>query len=98
MIACVIDDGKHILVNTNDCPFGIAKNTLKRIKNTYPKIDFALVGYTSASLFPHCKIEYSDEQIKEGIQLAKHNGLQTGSTLLRSFNRVSTCYLPVRIL
>ena len=80
---CVIDDGKHILVNTNDCPFGIAKNTLKRIKNTFPKIDFALVGYTSASLFPHCMIDYSDKQIIEGIQLAKRNGLQTGLDTLK---------------
>ena len=80
---CVIDDGKHILVNTNDCPFGISENTLKRIKQTYPKIDFALVGYTPASLFPHCMIDYSDEQIEEGIQSATNRGLESGLNTLK---------------
>ena len=89
---CVIDDGNHILVNTNDCPFGIAENTLKRIKKTYPKIDFAMVGYTSASLFPHCMIDYSDEQIKKGIQSAKNSGLKTALNTLRVLQPIF--YMP----
>ena len=80
---CVIDDGKHILVNTNDCPFGIAEKTLARIKDCYPKIDFALVGYTSASLYPHCMIDYTDKQMKAGVEKAKKSGLLTGLNTLR---------------
>ena len=44
---CVVDDG-YTFVNTNDCPYGISKHTLKVVTDTYPKIDFALAGYTSA--------------------------------------------------
>ena len=29
---CVINDGNHILVNTNDCPYEIAKKTLAEVK------------------------------------------------------------------
>lgn len=80
---CVIDDGRNILVNTNDCPFGIAKNTLHVIKDAYPKIDFALVGYTSASLYPHCMMDYQDSQMKEGIEKAKNAGLSTALNTLK---------------
>ena len=80
---CIIDDGKHILVNTNDCPFGIAQKTLARIKDDYPKIDFALIGYTSASLYPHSMLDYSDKQMKKGIETAKMKGLLTGLDTLK---------------
>lgn len=74
---CVVDDGKSILVNTNDCPYGISKNTLKVVKDTYPKIDFALVGYTSASLYPHCMIDFDKSDMNAGIERAKNSGLST---------------------
>jgi UDP-MurNAc hydroxylase len=89
---CVIDDGQHILVNTNDCPYLIAEKTLKRIKTIYPKIDFALVGYTSASLFPHCMMDYDDEQMATGMERAKRSGLTTGLNTLKLLQ--PTYYLP----
>ncbi|MDC0580886.1 MBL fold metallo-hydrolase [Amylibacter sp.] len=73
---CVVDDGNHILVNTNDCPYGIAKHLLKKIKLKYETIDFALVGYTSASLYPHCMIDY--DQTK--MQLSKAKTMEIGLT------------------
>ena len=79
---CVIDDGEYVLVNTNDCPFKISCNALKTVKIFYPNIDFALVGYTSASLFPHCMMDYSNEEMSEGIQKAKMSGLQSGLSTL----------------
>lgn len=50
----VIDNGKEVIVNTNDCPFELAKVTSKRIKDQYKKIDMLLVGYSGASGYPHC--------------------------------------------
>ena len=79
---CVINDGKNILINTNDCPYVIAKNTLKQIKSIYKNIDFALVGYTSASLYPHCMIDYSKEQLALGKEKAKASGLLTALNTL----------------
>lgn len=80
---CVIDDGEHILVNTNDCPFGIAEATLKKIKKKHKKIDFALVGYTSASLYPHCMMDYDAAQMQAGIEKARDTGLQSGLHTLK---------------
>jgi UDP-MurNAc hydroxylase len=80
---CVIDDGQHIVVNTNDCPYGIAKNTLKRIKKNFPTIDFALVGYTSASLYPHSMIDYSNDEKIAGVEHAKLKGLMSGLNSLK---------------
>jgi UDP-MurNAc hydroxylase len=89
---CVIDDGTHILVNTNDCPFGISKNTLEVIKRNYPKIDFALIGYTSASLYPHCMIDFNQSDMDEGIILAKQSGLSTAIQTLQVLQPDS--YMP----
>jgi UDP-MurNAc hydroxylase len=89
---CVIDDGKNILVNTNDCPFGIAKNTLQVIKDSYPKIDFAVIGYTSASLYPHCMLDFDDLQMHLGIERAKRTGLSTALETLKVLQ--PTHYLP----
>ena len=89
---CVIDDGKHVIVNTNDCPHGIAKNTLKRVKSLYHKIDFALVGYTSASLYPHCMIDYDDTQILHGIEKSKKIGLNSGLSILKDL--APNFYMP----
>jgi UDP-MurNAc hydroxylase len=89
---CVIDDGQHILVNTNDCPYLIAEKTLKRIKTIYPKIDFALVGYTSASLYPHCMMDYNAEQMAVGMERAKLSGLTTGLNTLKLLQ--PAYYLP----
>lgn len=89
---CVIDDGKSILVNTNDCPYGIAKNTLSLVKKAYPKIDFALVGYTSASLYPHCMMNFTESEMEAGIERAKNSGL---STAIQTLNVLQpTHYMP----
>jgi len=51
---CVIDNNKEILVNTNDCPFELAKHPLTTIKSTYRDIDMLLVGYLGAGPYPQC--------------------------------------------
>ncbi len=60
----VIDDGDFCLLNTNDCPFALAKDTLKIVKDIYPKIDFLLVGYGGAGPYPQCFHLTEEEKIK----------------------------------
>ena len=48
----IFDNGKQVIVNTNDCPFDIAKNTASIIKSAYRKIDALLLGYVAASSWP----------------------------------------------
>ena len=80
---CVINDGNHILVNTNDCPYEIAKKTLAEVKKKYKEIDFLLTGYTSASLYPHCMMSYSEDKMINGIKKAKMKGLNSGLGIIK---------------
>ena len=50
----VIDNGKQVIVNTNDCPFSLAETSAAIIKKKYTNIDMLLVGYSSASSYPQC--------------------------------------------
>ena len=43
-----------VLVNTNDCPFELAIDVTKYIKEKYNKIDMLLVGYLGAGPYPQC--------------------------------------------
>ena len=56
----VVSDGEHTLLNTNDCPFELSKETIKSIFKKYKHIDFLLVGYCGAGPYPQCfKLESS---------------------------------------
>lgn len=89
---CVVDDGTSALVNTNDCPYGISKHTLQVVKSAHPKIDFALVGYTSASLYPHCMMDFNQSDMDVGIARAKKSGLSTAIQTLKVLQPDS--YMP----
>ena len=58
----VIDNNQQVIVNTNDCPFPLAKTTASVVKNQYDTIDMLLVGYTSAGPFPQCFIMKDSEK------------------------------------
>ena len=51
---CVIDSGKKVIVNTNDCPFELSKESCIEIKKLYDEIDLLLVGYSGAGPYPQC--------------------------------------------
>ena len=61
---CVIDNGKQVIVNTNDCPFPLAETTAKLVKEQYNKINLLLVGYNSASPYPQC-FELTDKNYEQ---------------------------------
>lgn len=50
----VFDNQNQVIVNTNDCPYDIAKIAASLIKSMYGNIDLLLVGYVAASSWPHC--------------------------------------------
>ncbi|MEX0862880.1 MBL fold metallo-hydrolase [Nitrosopumilus sp.] len=64
----VFDNEKQVIVNTNDCPFDIAKDTASLIKSLYGNIDVLLVGYVAASSWPHCYNLPDDEKHQESIK------------------------------
>jgi UDP-MurNAc hydroxylase len=68
----VFEDSNNVIVNTNDCPYELAEDTLKRIKRKYDKIDLLLTGYQNASPYPQC-FENLDtkEKINEGKKVAQ---------------------------
>ena len=70
----IIDNGKEVIVNTNDCPFPIAEQTALIIKKQYPIIDFLLVGYVKASSYPQCfdldeSVKLQEAEIKQEKKL-----------------------------
>lgn len=46
-------EGKR-LVNTNDCQYELAKGVCDYIVDSYGAVDFAMVGYSSATAYPQC--------------------------------------------
>ncbi len=72
----VFDNEKQVIVNTNDCPFDIAKNTASSIKSIYGDIDVLLVGYVAASSWPHC-YNLSEDEKKEQARQKQYAKLET---------------------
>ena len=64
----VFDNGSQVVVNTNDCPFDIAKTVSAKIKLAYGKIDVILVGYVAASSWPHCYNLSDDDKREQAIK------------------------------
>jgi UDP-MurNAc hydroxylase len=50
----VIDDGRHCVVNVNDCSWALAQRALERVWRQYPRVDLLLVGYSGAGPYPQC--------------------------------------------
>ena len=63
----VIDDGKFVLLNVNDCPFELAKHVIKKkVLKEFNKIDVLFTGYGGAGPYPQCFDNLSkDAKIKE---------------------------------
>lgn len=67
----VFENSKNVIVNTNDCPYELAEDTLKKIKKKYEKIDLLLTGYQNASPYPQCFENLETvEKVNEGKKVA----------------------------
>jgi UDP-MurNAc hydroxylase len=72
---CVINNDEFVVVNTNDCPYPIMTETLELVNEQYSKIDFLMVGYTGASLYPFAMVEYDEAKMKDARDRTKRKGL-----------------------
>jgi len=59
---CVIENGKKVVLNVNDCPFELTHSTVKRIMNIFGKPDLLLFPYNAAGSYPQCFENYSNEE------------------------------------
>lgn len=80
----IIDNEEEVIVNTNDCPFQIAKNTAKLVKLMYPKIDLLLVGYVKASSYPQTFELKEEEKIAES-KIKQEQKLETTKEFINLF-------------
>ena len=71
----VISNNKFVIVNLNDCPYDLAKNTLTNIKKIYDKVDLLLLGYGGAGPYPQCFDNLSYEQKIIAAETKKKNFL-----------------------
>ena len=60
---CVISDGDHVILNTNDCPYDLSRAVIDRVLAKHGNIDLLLVGYAGAGPFPQC-FTFSDDDAK----------------------------------
>lgn len=57
-----IDDGDHVVVNMNDCPYPLAERSMRQIKDRYGEIDLVCHQYSAAQFYPQCMIDYTHEE------------------------------------
>ncbi len=60
----VFDNGKQVIMNTNDCPWEIVKRTAAMAKEIYNRIDVLLMGYITASSWPQCYAMPEEDKIE----------------------------------
>ncbi|HWB11579.1 MAG TPA: MBL fold metallo-hydrolase [Pirellulales bacterium] len=78
----VIDDGNHVVVNVNDCPFELAKNSMAAIKEQYPHIDVLLTGYSGAGPYPQCFPRLSSAERDQAAAEKKSQFLEQGQNFV----------------
>jgi UDP-MurNAc hydroxylase len=69
---CVLEDGKSVLVNTNDCPLDLARSVLPKILNTYGPPDLLLASYGGAGPYPQCFSNFTDAKKLAEANARKH--------------------------
>jgi len=80
----VFDNKKQVIVNTNDCPWDIAKDTAHTVKSLYGEIDVLLVGYVAASSWPHC-YTMPEQEKKDASRLKEKTKLATTKNYIELF-------------
>lgn len=86
---CALSDGKFTLVNTNDCPFGLARQSIQRLKARYPKIDLLMVGYGSAGPYPQC-FSMPLQEMHDAAEAKKERFLQAAMGFVRQLKPIVT--------
>lgn len=79
---CVIDDGRHVLMNVNDCPFALAQSVLPGVLEQYGRIDLLLTGYAGAGPYPQCFTNLSDEEKSRKAAKKRSQFLEQGKNFV----------------
>ena len=88
----IIDDGKNVLMNVNDCPIELAQSTFKDIKKQYEKINILLTGYGGAGPYPQC---FENLNLKEKITAAQLKEKQFLNQAIKYIDEIKPdYYLP----
>lgn len=88
----VIDDGKKVLLNVNDCPFELAQSTFKDIKKQYKKIDLLFTGYGGAGPYPQCFENLNLDEKKAAAKFKENQFLKQAIKFINEFK--PNYYLP----
>ena len=78
----VIDDGRHVALNVNDCPFDLAQASLALVKQMYTNIDLLLTGYSGAGPYPQCFPQLSPAERDRAAAAKKHQFLHQGERFI----------------
>ena len=81
---CIIENHDNVILNTNDSPYMLSFETIKLIQSKYNSVDFMLVGYTGASLYPFSMIDYTHEKMIEAKDTTKIKGLNQAFNFIKS--------------
>jgi len=83
---CLINDGKHTFVNTNDNFIENIESELHKIKNEYGDIDFLANIYTSASCYPQTTLSLSEEEYEKEKNRVTKWCYDRSATLIKALN------------
>lgn len=79
---CVIDDGEHVLVNVNDCPYDLSVEAVEEIKNKYDHVDLLLCGFGGAGPYPQCFSSLTKDELKNAIEWKKNHFFSQGESFI----------------
>ena len=83
---CLINDGKHTFVNTNDNFIENIESELHKIKEEYGDIDFLANVYTSASCYPQTTLSLSGDELEKEKNRVTKWCYDRSATLIKALN------------
>lgn len=81
----VFKGGNTVVVNTNDCPYGLSKTLCDTVLAKHPQIDFLLVGYSGATAYPQCFDNLPNHLKRQESQAHQEMKLQQCVSYLKHF-------------
>lgn len=88
----VIDDGRHVVLNVNDCPFELARDSLTLVREQYATIDLLLTGYSGAGPYPQCFPKLSPQERERAAAAKKLQFLEQAEAFVSAMR--PRYYLP----
>ncbi len=83
---CVLEHGEQVMVNTNDCPFGLTQPLLPKIRERHGNIAMLLTGYTGAGPYPQCFSAMSKIDVEKAAKAKLDQFHQQGLNFIKALN------------